>query len=77
LRTHYAAIVERGSPATAIHVRDIVKQIYGFAILHSEKVANPADEVDTSSIAHFVPRDRSLSPAEIRIMRRRMTLVVR
>ena len=35
------AIVERGAPATAIHVRDILKQIYGFAILHGEKVANP------------------------------------
>ena len=33
-----------------------------------EKVANPADEVSPSSIAHFMPRDRSLSPAEIRIM---------
>jgi hypothetical protein len=43
LRAHCGAIVERGAPATAIHVRDIVKQIYGFAILHGEKVANPAD----------------------------------
>jgi len=68
LRKHCAAIVERGAPATAIHVRDIVKQIYGFAILHGEKVANPADEVGPSSIAHFIPRDRSLSPAEIRIV---------
>nr|WP_238474752.1 Arm DNA-binding domain-containing protein [Azospirillum cavernae] len=33
-------IVERGAPATAIHVRDILKQIYGFAILHGEKVDN-------------------------------------
>lgn len=61
LRAHCAKIVERGAPATAIHVRDIVKQIYGFAILHGEKVANPADEVGPASIAHFVPRDRSLS----------------
>ena len=68
LRAHCAAIVERGAPATAIHVRDILKQIYGFAILHGEKVANPADEVGPASIASFVPRDRSLSPAEIRVM---------
>jgi integrase len=40
LRAHCGAIAERGAPATAIHVRDIVKQIYGFAILHGEKVAN-------------------------------------
>src|SRR5215467_5175525 len=68
LRAQCGKIVDRGAPATAIHVRDIVKQIYGFAILHGEKVANPADEVGPSSIAHFVPRDRSLSPTEIRIM---------
>ena len=68
LRAHCAAIVGRGAPATAIHVRDIVKQIYGFAILHGEKITNPADEVGPASIASFVPRDRSLSPTEIRIM---------
>ena len=55
LRAHCGAIVERGAPATAIHVRDIVKQIYGFAILHGEKVANPADDVGPASIATFVP----------------------
>jgi Arm DNA-binding domain len=59
LRAHCVAIVDRGAPATAIHVRDIVKQIYGFAILHGEKVANPADEVGPASIATFVPKDRS------------------
>ena len=58
----------RGAPATAIHVRDIIKQVYGFAILHGEKVANPADDVGPSSIATFVPKDRALSPSEIRIM---------
>ena len=55
LRAHCAKIVDRGAPATAIHVRDIVKQIYGFAILHGEKVANPADEVGPASIATFTP----------------------
>jgi integrase len=68
LRSHCGAIVDRGAPATAIHVRDIVKQIYGFAILHGEKVANPADEVGPASIATFVPKDRSLSPSEIRVL---------
>ncbi|MFO0001458.1 MAG: tyrosine-type recombinase/integrase, partial [bacterium] len=58
----------RGAPATAIHVRDIIKQIYGFVILHGEKVANPADDVGPSSIATFVPRDRALSPTEIRVL---------
>ena len=54
--------------ATAIHVRDILKQVYGFPILHGEKVANPAEGVGPASIATFVPKDRSLSPTEIRIM---------
>jgi integrase len=58
----------RGAPATAVHVRDIVKQVLGFAILHGEKVANPADDVGPSSIATFVPKDRALTPTEIRIM---------
>ena len=68
LRAHCKSIVDRGAPATAIHVRDIVKQIYAYAILHGEKVANPADDVAPASIATFRPRDRSLSPSEIRIM---------
>lgn len=68
LRTHCGKIVARGAPATAIHVRDILKQIYGFAILHGEKVANPADEVGPASIATFTPKERLLSPSEIRVM---------
>jgi hypothetical protein len=60
-------VKDRGAPATAIHVRDIVKQIYGFSILHGEKVANPADAVGPASIATFEVRDRALTPSEIRI----------
>lgn len=65
----------RGAPATALHVRDIVKQVYGFAILHGEKVANPADDVGPSSIATFVPKDRALSPTEIRVMHKQLESV--
>jgi hypothetical protein len=68
LRALCNRVKDRGAPATAIHVRDIVKQIYGFAILHGEKVANPANDVGPASIPTFVPKDRSLSPAEIRIV---------
>ncbi len=67
LRALCARVKDRGAPATAIHVRDIVKQVYGFAILHGEKVPNPADEVGPASIATFEVRDRALSPSEIRI----------
>lgn len=72
LRAMCAKVKERGAPATAVHVRDIVKLVYAFAILHGEKVPNPADEVGPASIATFVPKDRSLSPAEIRIMLRQL-----
>lgn len=68
LRALCLKVKDRGAPAVAVHVRDIVKQIYGFAILHGEKILNPADEVGPASIATFVPKDRSLSPNEIRIM---------
>jgi integrase len=72
LRALCLKVKERGAPATAIHVRDIVKQIYGFTILHGEKLANPADDVGPASIATFTPKDRTLSPAEIRIMLREL-----
>lgn len=68
LRDLCAKVKERGAPATAIHVRDIVKQVYAFAILHGEKAVNPADEVLPASIATFTPKDRALSPSEIRIL---------
>lgn len=60
-------VKDRGAPATSIHVRDIIKQIYAFAILGGEKVMNPAEEVMPASLATFQPRDRSLSPKEIRV----------
>jgi integrase len=67
LRALCKKVKDRGAPATAIHVRDIVKQIFGFAILQGETISNPADAVAPSSIATFEIRDRSLSPSEIRI----------
>lgn len=67
LRALCNKVKERGAPATAIHVRDIVKQIFVFAILQGDKVLNPADSVAPSSIATFEIRDRALTPSEIRI----------
>ncbi len=75
LRALCARVKERGAPATAIHVRDIVKQVFAFAILHGEELRNPADEVNPASIAKFEIRDRSLSPNEITIMLRLMERV--
>ena len=68
VRAQCLKVKDRGAPATAIHVRDIIKQIYAFANLNGEKVKNPAEEVMPSSLATFRPRDRSLSPKEIRVM---------
>ncbi|WP_421931856.1 tyrosine-type recombinase/integrase [Phenylobacterium sp.] len=61
-------VKDRGAPATAVHVRDIIKMIFDYANLHGAKVSNPAEEVGPSSIATFVPRDRALSPTEIRLL---------
>jgi integrase len=68
LRALCANVKARGAPATAVHIRDIVKQIFDYAIQNGQKTANPAYEIGPSSIASFVPRDRALSPTEIRIM---------
>jgi integrase len=75
LRALCNKVKERGAPATAIHVRDIVKQIYGFAILHGERVINPADSVGPAPIATFAPKDRALSAAEICLMLRQLEQV--
>lgn len=72
LRALCEKVKKRGAPATAVHIRDIVKQIYAFAILHGEKIDNPADAVAPSAIASFEPKDRALSPAEIRILLREL-----
>ena len=72
VRALCAKVKDRGAPATALHARDIIKLIFDFAILHGEKVPNPAQEVGPASIATFVPKDRSLSPTEIRVMLRQL-----
>ena len=75
LRALCAKVKARGAPATAVHIRDIVKQVFGFANLHGEKAANPADDVGPSSIATFRPKDRALTPTEIRVMHKVMESV--
>jgi integrase len=72
LRELCMRVKERGAPATAVHVRDIVKQIYTYANLHGDRAANPADSLGAASIATFTPKDRALSPLEIRPMHRQL-----
>ena len=47
---------------------DIIKQIFAYAVLHGQKVSNPADDVAPASIATFQVKDRALSASEISIM---------
>ena len=75
LRALTDAIVDRGAPATAVHAREVVLQIYRWAIERGQKVENPADKVRPTSIARFEPRDRALTPAEIGLMYRYMDRV--
>lgn len=70
LRALCGKIKARGAPATAVIAREIVKLVFAYAAMHGEKAPNPADEVGPSSIATFVPKDRALSPSEIRLMHR-------
>ncbi|KCZ51571.1 integrase [Hyphomonas pacifica] len=67
LRALCEKVKKRGAPSTALHVREFVHLIYKYARLHGVKVDNPADEVAPVSIAKVRPRDRALSPLEIRI----------
>ncbi|MGK9064610.1 tyrosine-type recombinase/integrase [Stutzerimonas chloritidismutans] len=68
LRALADSIVERGAPATAVHAREIVQQVFRWAIERGQKVENPADLVRSASIAKFEPRDRALAPDEIALM---------
>ena len=56
-----------GAPSTAVIARDIIKQMYAYAILQGQKLDNPAADVLPASIATFHPKERSLTPSEIRI----------
>ena len=60
LRTLCDKIKDRGAPATAVHARDVVAQIFRYAIARGQKVENPGDGVSAASIAVFAARDRSL-----------------
>lgn len=53
-----------------MHAREIVLQVYRWAIERGQKVENPADLVRPASIAKFEPRDRALTSVEIGLMER-------
>ena len=60
-------IKERGAPATAVHAREIVHNVYRQAQKRGLKIENPADKIKASAIATFKPRERTLTPFEIKL----------
>lgn len=68
LRALTDAIVEQGRPSTAVICREIMMQVFRWAIERGQKVENPADLARPSTIAKFEPRDRALTPEEIGLM---------
>lgn len=67
IRSHCEKIKDRGAPSTAILVRDLIANIYRYAIQRGHKFSNPADEIANSSIATFKKRERTLTPREIHL----------
>ena len=67
IRRHCNKIKDRGAPSTAIFVRDLIANIYRYAIQRGHKLTNPADEIANSSIATFKKRERVLTPREIKL----------
>lgn len=67
IRSHCEKIKDRGAPSTAIFVRDLISNVYRYAIQRGHKFANPADEIANSSIATFKKRERVLTPREIKL----------
>lgn len=67
IRRHCEKIKARGAPSTAILVRDLMANVFRYAIQRGHKMANPADEIANSSIATFKKRERCLSPREIHL----------
>lgn len=58
---------EKRGPAVAIHAREIVLMVFRFAQAKGMDIGNPAERVQASSIATLEPRDRALTPTELRL----------
>lgn len=65
MRTCLDAKEKRG-PAVGVHVREVVHAVFRHANGNGISVPNPADSIRASAIATFEPRDRALTPDEIR-----------
>ncbi|WP_456304445.1 hypothetical protein [Aristophania vespae] len=61
-------MVERGAPAAAVHTREVMFQVYRWAIERGQRIKNPAELVCPTSIVEFEPRDRALTSEEVGLM---------
>lgn len=69
LRAMCDKVRKQGAPATAAHVRDIVKLVFAFAKLHGRRCRTPPKRSGRRRSRRSFPRNAlSLSPAEIRVM---------
>ncbi|MEW5560644.1 tyrosine-type recombinase/integrase [Enterobacter asburiae] len=68
-------IVDRGGRATAVQAREIISSVYRYANDRGHGFFNPASAIKPSSIAVFKPKERSLSPDEIRIFFRSLDTI--
>ena len=59
-------VKEKRGPAVALHVREVVLLVFRHAQGSGLDVSNPAESIRTSAIATFEPRERALSPSEVR-----------
>lgn len=57
---------DKRGPAVAVHAREIVLNVFRYAQKLGAIDTNPADAVQASAIATFMPRERALTPAEIK-----------
>ena len=57
---------EKRGPAVGVHVREVVHAVFRHAHGNGISIPNQADAIRASAIARFEPRDRALSPAELR-----------
>jgi integrase len=67
LKALFDALKENRGPAVALHAREIVLNVFRYVQGCGVKIENPAEEISPSTIASMKPRDRALTPEEIRI----------
>lgn len=59
-------VKEKRGPAVAVHVREVVLLVFRHAQGSGLDVSNPAESIRTSAIATIEPRERAVSPSEVR-----------